>query len=84
MTNPSSPGGQFPNYPQGMNSGLLPPPPPGYPAPARGTNVMAIMALVFAFRVQKLLGHASVSTTQIYAAVPADARCRAVLGAVAE
>ncbi len=49
MTNPSSPGGQFPNYPQGMNSGQMPPPPPGYPAPARGTNVMAILALVFAF-----------------------------------
>lgn len=49
MTNPSSPGGQFPDYPQGMNSGQLPPPPPGYPAPARGTNVVAILALVFAF-----------------------------------
>ena len=33
--------------------------------------------------VQELLGHASVTTTQIYTAVPADARRRAVLGAVA-
>jgi hypothetical protein len=48
------PGYQPAGYPQpGFQQPGYPPPPygayPGYPPPARGTNTMAILALVFAF-----------------------------------